>query len=226
MPHQVERIQDPMASFQSSGTPILIDQHEPAAAGKHPAILLLHGSGGNIAFWTERLAPQASRLNIALYAVHYFDRTATRRADAATILDGVHFPQWLATIADALAYIRARPCVDPARVALLGISLGAFLALSTGANPEGRVRAIVEVSGGLPEMDRPRVTRQFPPTLILHGDADTIVPVAQAHTLQAILAQAGVPHQTSIYPGQGHWFDAGTQLRIMADMAGFLGRYL
>ena len=215
-----------MASFVSGGVPIRVDQQEPGAPGRHPAILLLHGSGGNVSFWFERVAPQLGRLNLGLYAAHYFDRTGTARADRETILDGYHFPTWMATIGDSLTYIRSRPSVDPRRVALLGISLGAFLALALATDPGAQVRAVVEISGGMPEPAIPRISEAFPPTLILHGDADTVVPVTMAHQLDGLLTQRGVPHQTVILPGQGHWFDAGAQLKILMATAGFLARRL
>lgn len=221
-----DRIQAGMASFVSGGVPVRIDQQEPAAAGKHPAILLLHGSGGNVGFWFERIAPQLGRLNLGLYAAHYFDRTKTIRADRETILDGYHFPTWLGTISDALRYIRSRPGVDPNRVALLGISLGAFLSLALATDAAARIRAVVEISGGMPEPSAAAVTAAYPPTLILHGDADTVVPVSSARELEVLLKTRGVPHQSLILPGQGHWFDAGSQLRILMATAGFLAKYL
>lgn len=215
-----------MESFTSGGKTIAIDCHEPAGQGPFPAILLLHGSGGNISFWTERVAPYLTTLQVALYAVHYFDGTGTKRADTATILDGVHYPQWLSTIGDALEYVRSRPKVDGHRVALLGISLGAFLALSAGVNTANRVRAIVEISGGMPELYVPDVAAGYPPTLILHGMADTVVPVSQARALDSLLTTQGVPHRLELLEGQGHWFDGGSQMRILMAMAQFLGRYL
>ncbi|MDP9038143.1 MAG: alpha/beta fold hydrolase [Acidobacteriota bacterium] len=211
-----------MASFVSGSRSIAIDEHEPANGSACPAIVLLHGSGGTIGFWADRFAPQVTAQGVALYCVHYFDRTGTRRADAATILDGVHYPQWLETVGDALRYVRARPRVDASRVALLGISLGAFLALSAAADGANRVRAVVEISGGMPEAYAPEVTAAFPPTLILHGDADTVVPVAQAQALDALLTRAGVRHRTEILEGQGHWFDGGAQVRILMATAEFL----
>jgi dienelactone hydrolase len=215
-----------MASFISGGIPIRIDQQEPVGNGRHPAILLLHGSGGNTGFWFQRIAPQLGRLNLGLYAVHYFDRTGTIRADRETILDGYHFPTWIQTISDALAYIRTRPSVAPERVALLGISLGAFLSIALATQPAARIRAVVEVSGGIPEPAVHDLSSGFPPTLILHGDADTVVPVSMAHQLDTLLTEGGVPHQTVILRGQGHWFDAAAQLQILMATAGFLARNL
>ncbi|HEX3571383.1 MAG TPA: alpha/beta fold hydrolase [Acidobacteriaceae bacterium] len=215
-----------MASFVSGGVPIRIDQQEPTAVGRHPAILLLHGSGGNVSFWFERIAPQLARLNLGLYAVHYFDRTGTVSADRETILDGYHFPTWQSTALDAIAYIRTRPSINPDRIALLGTSLGAFLALSLATDRTARIRAVVEISGGIPEPAIPAVGVEFPPTLILHGDADTVVPVSMAHQLKDLLARKGVAHQSLILPGQGHWFGPGAQLQILMATAGFLARHL
>jgi dipeptidyl aminopeptidase/acylaminoacyl peptidase len=85
---------------------------------------------------------------------------------------------------------------------------------------------VVEISGGVPDRWIPKISQQYPPTLILHGDADTVVPVTMAHELEALLKQKSVPHQSLILPGQGHWFDAGSQLRILMATAGFLARHL
>jgi carboxymethylenebutenolidase len=215
-----------MPSFLSGSKSIRIDQHEPATPGRHPAILLLHGAGGNVQFWANRIAPHLTRLNVALYAVHYFDRTGTVRADPDTIRDGFHFPEWLSTISDALAYIRARPNIDPHRIALLGVSLGAFLSLTLATDPAARIRAVVEVSGGLPDLYTVGATSAFPPTLILHGDADTVVPVTYARHLESLLARLSVRHETLILSGQGHWFDPPAQMQILLATARFLAQNL
>jgi len=215
-----------MASYISGGIPIGIDQREPAVAGRHPAILLLHGSGGNVSFWFSRIAPQLARLNLGLYAPHYFNRTKTDRADLKTILDGYHFPAWQSAVGDAIAYVRSRPFVDPDRVALLGISLGGFLALSYAANADARLRAVVEISAGIPEDSIAAVKPNFPATLIVHGDGDTVVPVSMAYQLKQLFTRQHIPHHTVILPGQGHWFDPPAQLQILMAIAGFLAAHL
>jgi carboxymethylenebutenolidase len=218
-----------MEYFQSGGKRIGLDLLEPAArthtTSPFPAVVLLHGAGGNVSFWFQVFAAPLSRLGVAIYAVHYFDRTGTVRADPATITDGRHFPLWLSTIADGLTHIAARPGIDPKRISLLGISLGAFLALSL-ATATNKIRAIVEISGGLPTPYSAQATTTFPPTLILHGEADTVVPVAQAQDLNRLLDRLGTPHQLQLFPGEGHWFSQGAQLRILATVAQFLGKYL
>ncbi|RXH56733.1 Dienelactone hydrolase [Granulicella sibirica] len=173
----------------------------------------------------DRIAPFVGRLGVSLYAPHYFDRTGTQRADPATILDGVHVPLWLETVSDALAYVRSRPNVDPNRIALLGISLGAFLSLAHAAT-HADIRAVVEISGGLVEPYASQATQAFPPTLILHGEVDQVVSLDQARSLEKRLQSLNVPHERHILPGEGHWFSHGAQVRILAAIAQFLGRYL
>jgi acetyl esterase/lipase len=53
------------------------------------------------------------------------------------------------------------------------------------------------------------VTAQSPPTIILQGGLDPLVPVAQATSLDAKLQTAGVAHQYVYYPSEGHgWIGA------------------
>lgn len=48
----------------------------------------------------------------------------------------------------------------------------------------------------------------LPPTLILHGTGDTLVPADQSHALDAALSQVGVPHRAIFLPFAPHGFDA------------------
>ena len=48
------------------------------------------------------------------------------------------------------------------------------------------------------------VNPKYPPTLIIHGDSDLIVPLQQAQAMDQALAKAGVDHKLEIIPGGGH----------------------
>jgi acetyl esterase/lipase len=52
----------------------------------------------------------------------------------------------------------------------------------------------------------------FPPTLLLHGTADTDVPYAQSVEMAAALDRAGVAHELVTIPDGGHGFDRDATL--------------
>ena len=214
-----------MTTYQNGDRRIRIDQHEAPNARQSPALLLLHGSGGNVSLWLDRFAPTLSRFGVAAYAPHYFDKTETVRATPELILDGKHFPAWLAAAQDAITYIASRPTVDAGRIGVLGISLGGYLAMALAAQ-ERRVRAVVELSGGLPPGLESALSPATPPVLVLHGDQDSTVPVSEARKLQRLLEDHHVRHQVEILPGETHWFSPAAQQRVLMLCGAFLARYL
>ncbi|MHB8637742.1 MAG: alpha/beta hydrolase fold domain-containing protein [Fimbriimonadaceae bacterium] len=48
------------------------------------------------------------------------------------------------------------------------------------------------------------ITSSFPPTLIVHGDKDTLVPLQQAKRMSAALGAANIPNALVVVPGGGH----------------------
>jgi carboxymethylenebutenolidase len=206
-----------MATFSSSPVEIRMQQFEPQTGLRHPALVILHGSGGAVSFWLNRLAPRLLDAGVAAYAPHYFDKTGTERATAEMIFDGRHFHQWLNAVEDAVGYVAARPAVDSNRIGVLGISLGGFLAVAL-ATQDSRVRALVEVSGGVPHGWESRITSAMPATLALHGAQDSVVPVSEALKLQQLLAEQRVPNQVEILPGEGHWFSSAAQMQMLLLM--------
>jgi acetyl esterase/lipase len=73
------------------------------------------------------------------------------------------------------------------------------------------------------------VTPDYPPTMLLHGDADTDVPYEQSVMMAEELARAGVEHELVTIPGGPHGFDA-TDAPAVADaferVLDFLRRHL
>ena len=197
-----------------------------------PAVILLHGAGGNLDFWTARLSPYLQGAGISLYAPHYFDRTGTVRADLAAITDRRNTDAWLETVAEAIHFVAQRPGVDRNRLVLAGVSLGAFLALAHAAQQSARktdgprIRALIAVSGGLVPPFDTLATERFPPTLILHGAKDPIVPVTYAQALDSRLTELEVAHRTELFPNEGHWFSGAVLLRMLMAVSSFLQEHL
>lgn len=214
-----------MARYTSGSTSIQIDQFEPETHDEHPALVVLHGSGGAAFYWMESFAPMLKQAGVAVYAPHYFEKTGTHRPTSEMILDGRHFGEWLTAVQDALNYVSERPCVDSARIGVAGISLGGYLAVALGIEDK-RVRAVVEISGGVPLGWEHRMTSASPATLIVHGESDDVVPVAEANKLRALLELHRVPHEVEIFPHQSHWFSGTTRLALLLRCTGFLEKHL
>jgi len=76
------------------------------------------------------------------------------------------------------------------------------------------------------------VTRDYPPTMLLHGDKDTDVPFEQSVLMAKELERHGVPHEFIAMPGKGHMFDAdmsdptiaATFDRVLSFLKGQLSR--
>jgi carboxymethylenebutenolidase len=189
-------------TFSSGDKPIRLDAYLPESDAKLPAVIALHGSGGDVTGMNEP-ATMLAQQGFAVYVLHYFDRTGTTQAiDKQTIFG--NFPAWGKTAWDAISQIERRPQVDANRIGLLGFSLGAYLALSV-ASVDPRVKAVVEFFGGLPK-EMSFFMRRLCPVLILHGEQDSIVPVEEAYQLQKVLEKKGIPYEIKIYPGAGHGF--------------------
>jgi len=193
-------------TFQSGGKPIRLDAYLPAAsAGPVPAVVALYGAGGDVS-GMERYASALAAHGFAVYILHYFDRTGTESADKPTILR--NFPLWMKTLWDAISFVETQPQVDRERIALLGFSLGAYLSLANSAI-DHRVQAVVEFFGGMPK-EMNLFMRRLCPMLILHGEADSTVPVEEAYQLQKLLEKKGIPYEIKIYSGAGHGFEDET----------------
>ncbi|NBV24460.1 MAG: alpha/beta hydrolase [Proteobacteria bacterium] len=62
------------------------------------------------------------------------------------------------------------------------------------------------------------ITPKLPPTLIIHGDADKLVPYQQAETFVAKAKEAGATAKLINRPGKVHgWPDMGKDVLILAD---------
>jgi acetyl esterase/lipase len=62
------------------------------------------------------------------------------------------------------------------------------------------------------------VTPQAPPLLLIHGDADSVVPLQQSEVMLAAVKKAGVPAQLIVKPGGGHpWPTMHEEVQVVAD---------
>jgi len=103
-----------------------------------------------------------------------------------------------------------KPGEDAVGVGTLADYKGAFGAEA--ASPEGRQHLGRQVSPIY------FITPQLPPTLIVHGDADKLVPIQQAESFVAAATAAGATARLIVKPGGGHgWANQAADMVVMAD---------
>ncbi len=98
-------------------------------------------------------------------------------------------------------------------LALVGFSQGTMMALHVGLRRQTLPLAIVGYSGVLvvpPDINAETFAAQIksrPPTLLVHGDRDELIPVESLFHATNGLAALGVPTEWHISPGIGHGID-------------------
>jgi dienelactone hydrolase len=216
-------LQEKRNSFTSGGKSIAVETFQSPGTGARPAVLMLHGADGLSSNTQYREgAHHMAAAGYQVHLVHYLDRTGERRASFATLFQ--NFMPWINTVQDALGFAAAYPGADAGRIGIVGISLGAALGLAV-SSTDKRVKTLVTYFGPLPQ-GAIAATSQLPPTLVLHGSADPIVPVANAYAVEALLRQQNVPHEVKVYPGQGHGFRGAAEKDATQRALAFLRRHL
>jgi dienelactone hydrolase len=112
---------------------LLVAEPEILADGKrHPAVIILHGTGGRKEADIPTLKPLAEKgfITVAIDGRYHGERgnqTDYNKAIAQAFADGKSHPLYLDTVWDVMRlidYLQSRPDVDPARIGLMGISKG------------------------------------------------------------------------------------------------------
>ncbi|MCA3393590.1 MAG: prolyl oligopeptidase family serine peptidase [Roseomonas sp.] len=214
-------------------------QYGPASGGKPDSlVLLLHGVGADgfdlidlAPVWAEVLpnalfiAPHAPfPFQGAPFGRQWFDimdRTPARLEAGLRHAAGI--------LGDFTRAKLAELDLGGDRLALMGFSQGAMVALFAGLR--GAVPAsacILAYSGALlaPESFAAEVTSR-PPVLLVHGEADEVVPAMASRQAARALQAEAVPHELLLRPELGHGLDdaglaAGTALlaRSLPRIAG------
>lgn len=92
--------------------------------------------------------------------------------------------------------------------AMAGFSQGAMMVLYAGLRRAAAPKAILAYSGALIAPDELARRANDAPVLLVHGEADTVVPPIRSRDAERALRAAGVPVQAVFTPGLGHGIDA------------------
>jgi phospholipase/carboxylesterase len=107
--------------------------------------------------------------------------------------------------------------------AIMGFSQGAMISLFTGLRQNAAPRAILAFSGALiaPDSLAGEISNRAP-VLLVHGEADDVVPVARSRDAESALTTAGVPVEAHYVPRLGHGIDdTGISFGALALQRGF-----
>ncbi len=185
-----------------SDQPLLGYLVTPPGAGRHPAVVVLHGCEG----FTLRYVITGHAVQSWGYAALVLDSLGDANAchggqgAMAEALDAYAALHWLA----------AQPFIDPARVALLGFSMGGLATLEAAQQgaladtfPDHFHAAAAYYppcrwSSGIMTM----------PTLILIGSTDDWSPATDCQAMLTRRADQGAPVTLQVFPGATHAFDS------------------
>jgi carboxymethylenebutenolidase len=210
------------STFQSQEQTIRVDAFRPKSSGRHPVVIVLHGSGGFAHVPFDQFAQMLADRGFAVFVPHYFDATGTNWASPQEIHD--HHRRWLSVISEAIDFACGQEFADSRSIGIVGFSLGAYLGLGLAAT-QLRIRAVVDYFGGLPEEAIGEIQR-LPAVLILHGDQDPTVPVSEAYKLESLLKARQIDHEMKIYQGAGHGFRGLDMIDAAQRSYFFLKRHL
>jgi len=182
--------------------------HAPAQPGR-PTILYFHGNAGSLETRNERIRKYMARgLGVFMMTYRGFGGSTGEPSEAANVADALH------------AYNMLVETVDPLDVIVYGESLGTGVAVQVAAAREvgGLVldapyTSMVELAalhypyipGRWFMTDRYETRRHIQavtaPVLIIHGEADDIIPVEMGREVYALTT---APKTLKTFPGAGH----------------------
>lgn len=142
--------------------------------------------------------------------------------------EALHGAQLAAPLLDEFIDAELRRLKLPvSRLAIVGFSQGALMALYNGLRRDPPPAAVVGFSGFLAGADSVPAGKTRPPVLLVHGDADQVVPPQSLFLAANSLTGLGVPVQWHMSKGLAHGIDPiGLALagRFLSDA--FAGRAL
>ena len=222
-----------VTNYKDSLQNLLLDVYTPSgdSVSNRPAILWVHGGGFSSGDKTQKyivtLANAFAKKGYVCISTDYRLRKRPKEDMAGTIGDAV------SDVMKALEWIRLNSTkygINKNYIAVGGGSAGGILSTNLCYKDstekykwdKSGIFAFVNLWGS-PGIDRfyGAIDKNDPPTILIHGKADSIVPYSNSEWLAAELTKAGVLH--TLYPieGAGH-----TPVEFMDDIIEQAGGFL
>jgi len=105
-------------------------------------------------------------------------------------------------VTDGIEQIKREYNIDADRISLTGLSMGGFGTFAYGAVEWRRFSAFMPVCGGGDVAGAVNLAKR--PMWVLHGDADTVVPIARSQEMVEAVREEGGAVKFTAYPDVGH----------------------
>ncbi|MBL8644626.1 MAG: alpha/beta hydrolase [Rhodospirillaceae bacterium] len=226
-----------IGAARGSARPLTADLYVPQSDSVRAAVVLVFGGGWSTGDKTQQKA----------YGIKLAKAGIVAMATDYRLSGEAHWPAQLDDVTTAIAWLQANAAeyrIDPKRIGISGNSSGGHLALMAALNgatiaavcafypptdlatllKHGDQGSIAGLLGGDTAPEKlsaasplTRVHKNCPPVMLLAGDADTRVPVAQTLSLYEALRGVGVPTELHVFPGLGHAFDFDRGMAVLAS---------
>ena len=148
----------------------------------------------------------------------YYGEIATEPDEARKLRMALDWDKALTAIQVAIDTLLARDDVSPKKVGVTGFCMGGGLTWHAAAKLNN-VAATAPFYGGGPEMSNEEVAQISGPVLAIFGELDQGVSPEVANSRAAQMDNAGIKHETIIYPGAQHAFFNDTRAAYNAKAA-------
>ncbi|CAN5892614.1 dienelactone hydrolase family protein [soil metagenome] len=173
------------------------------ASGHGPGVLVLHAWWGLTPFFTSVCDRLADAGFVALAPdLHGDDRTAATPDEAQALLASTDPNRTANLVVASLSALRAMPATPPARVGVVGYSMGASWGFWAATRFPDDVAAVTAFYGSQ-DIDFAPARAAFQGHFAEHDEFASADDVAY---LEAQLRLNGHPVDFHHYPGTGHWF--------------------
>ena len=190
----------------------------PSSGSVKKIVIFLHGYGADGADLFSLSEPLSEQLPDCFFA----SPDAPRKCGASPFgyewfpipdIDGSTIPDMMQALASSEKLIiklidgyKNRFSLDYSDIILLGFSQGCMISLNIGLRQLNDLGGIVGISGRLlmPESLEENKKESYPPVILIHGDADDVVPISLMHDAEKALNKINVNYSTHVSKNIGH----------------------
>lgn len=195
-----------------------VKEKMPTSGSVKKVVIFLHGYGADGADLFSLSDPLSDQLPDCFFA----SPDAPRKCGASPFgyewfpipeIDGSTIPDMMQALASSEKLIinlieiyKKRFGLDSSDFVLLGFSQGCMISLNIGLRHLNDLGGIVGISGRLlmPESLEESNKKRYPPVVLIHGDADDVVPISLMYDAEKVLNKINVRLSTHVSKNIGH----------------------